>query len=173
MKINRHIFSGKLGVIWMLSSFKKCDPEGHQKNFSIQEWIYRQGRWWTRSLWPQLTLCRAAIACNRKETSLLCFSSLTVQLPPSKVAECSWKSGSVLGVLKGLELLLKMGHCLGVVCTGNLEFWAAFVNIALNIDVEVGVFFYKVKLIVFLYIMSFGPVFSRHGIYELFISNLL
>ena len=43
-------------------------------------------------------------------------------------------------------------------------------NMTLNIDVEVNIFFYTVKLIVFLSIMSFGPVFSRHGIYESFIS---
>lgn len=34
----------------------------------------------------------------------------------------------------------------------------------LNINVEVSVFFYNVKLIVLLCIMSFGPVFSRYGI---------
>lgn len=57
-----------------------------------------------------------------------------------------------------------------MVCIGNLKFWAAFVNMTLNIDVEVNFLFYKMNVIIFLYIVSFDPVFSRNEIYELLIS---
>lgn len=159
----------------MLNSFKKCDPEGQQKNFWESRVDLQTGKMVNkRSVAPISTV--QSSNSDRKETSLLCFSSLTVQLPPRVHAEHNWKSGSGLGALKGLGLVLKMGHWLGVACIGNLKIWAAFVNMILNIDVEINFYFYKMSvivflcIIVFLYIMSFGTVFSRNGIYELLIS---
>lgn len=142
----------------MLNSFKKCDPEGQQKNFWESRVDLQTGKMVNkRSVAPISTV--QSSNRDRKETSLLWFSSLTVQLPPRVYAEHSWKSGSGLDALRELRLILKMGHWLGVLCIGNLKFWAAFVNMTLNIDVEINFFSIKWILLSF-YILWILVLFS-------------
>lgn len=88
IKRNRDFFSGKLGVIWMLNSFKKCDPEGQQKNFWESRVDLQTGKMVNkRSVAPISTV--QSSNSNRKATSLLHFSSLAIQLPPRPCAEHS------------------------------------------------------------------------------------